>query len=74
MINLIILLIYILGVIASIESIAFYIYAALKNGDDVTIGDMGFFIFTSVFSWITFILLIFTIGDIVLIHNKKYKK
>ena len=72
MINLIILLIYILGVITSI---AFYIYAALKNGDDVTIGDMGFFIFTSIFSWITFILLIFTIcSDIVLIHNKKYKK
>lgn len=72
MINLIILLIYILGVIASI---AFYIYAALKNGDNVTISDMGLFIFTSIFSWITFILLIFTIcSDIVLIPNKKYKK
>lgn len=69
---LICLIIYILGVIASV---AFYIYASLKNGDDITIGDMGFFIFTSLFSWITFILLIFTVcSDIVLIRNKKHKK
>lgn len=69
--NLIILIIYILGVIASI---AFYIKATLNNGDDVTIGDMGFFIFTSLLSWITFIMLVFTIcSDIILIHNKKHK-
>ena len=59
------LIIYIIGVIASI---AINIYAYYKDNEDITLGDITMFIGMSMFSWIT----VFMIG-IVIIHNSNRK-
>ena len=63
------LIIYIIGVIASI---ALNIYEYYKDNEDITVGDIIMFIGMSLFSWIT-VVIVFTIcfGDIVIIHKRK---
>lgn len=65
------LIIYIIGVIASI---AINIYAYYKDNEDITLGDIPMFIGMSMFSWITvFMIGIICFGDIVIIHNSNRK-
>lgn len=61
------LIIYILGIIATLWAY----YYKLESGEEVSLLDLSFTIMTSLFSWVTFIILMLeTHGDEVVFKKK----
>lgn len=61
------LIVYIIGIIATLWAY----YYSLKSGEEVELFQLTFFIFSSLFSWITFVIVIIAIYGDEIVFTKK---